>query len=322
MKKKIIVSVIVSLIVINITYAWLKPKTTICIWKKWYELYECRYKKLCLDKIIWSETQDENYQIITKPRQYENADKIWKLKLNSSSSHWLDLSDNYNDIKLWNPLKPYVKASTDFRENINDIYKCSIINIQKDSLKVIKEELISLDKTWELSKWIWKKIDRNIKKLDKASKICKNNYNKDNTKSSSNPIYKKDIVLNEVTYETCKYISYLEYLKEYYSNPSKALWIDNINENANKTALWRQFSIDEVSSSTNKVIYEINNEIAHTKKVFPIAFGAYVEYESNYPIHALLWLLKEDFILLRKYLYKSINPINQVVYKISNAMSK
>jgi len=52
-----------------------------------------------------------------------------------------------------------------------------------------------------------------------------------------------------------------------------------------------------------------------------MAFNTYIDYENNYPIHILLELIKEDFIVLRRKLHEAISPINQVVYKISNAMS-
>jgi len=67
---------------------------------------------------------------------------------------------------------------------------------------------------------------------------------------------------------------------------------------------------------------EIQTEIENTNKAFPVVFKAYSEYENNITAHVLLELLREDYNLLRENFHKSINPINQVVYKISNAMRK
>ena len=67
---------------------------------------------------------------------------------------------------------------------------------------------------------------------------------------------------------------------------------------------------------------DITAEIEHSYELFPIAFHAYSEYENNYPIHALLQIIREDFMVLRDKLYDAVNPINQVWYKIMNAMSK
>jgi len=67
---------------------------------------------------------------------------------------------------------------------------------------------------------------------------------------------------------------------------------------------------------------DISNEIERAYKIYPIAFQAYSEYENNLPVHDLLTMLRNDFIEFRLDLHKNINPINQVVYKISNAMKE
>ncbi len=67
---------------------------------------------------------------------------------------------------------------------------------------------------------------------------------------------------------------------------------------------------------------EIDQEIAHTYKIFPIAFDMYNQYENNITIHLLLELIKQDYVVYRQKLHKTLNPINQVVYKIANAMKK
>jgi hypothetical protein len=66
---------------------------------------------------------------------------------------------------------------------------------------------------------------------------------------------------------------------------------------------------------------EIDVELNHTFKVYPLAFNVFSEYENNYPVHVLLEMLREDFVVFRDKLNRTISPINQVVYKISNAMS-
>ncbi len=79
--------------------------------------------------------------------------------------------------------------------------------------------------------------------------------------------------------------------------------------------------MNAISSIVNWIQIEIDNEIEHSYKMFPLAYHAYSEYENNYSIHVLLELIKEDYMVLRKKLYSALNPINQVVYKIANAMS-
>jgi hypothetical protein len=63
-------------------------------------------------------------------------------------------------------------------------------------------------------------------------------------------------------------------------------------------------------------------EIKHTKRVYEVAFQTYSNYENNLIVHILLEMIENDFMQLRNKLYAAISPINQVVYKIINAMSK
>jgi hypothetical protein len=118
-------------------------------------------------------------------------------------------------------------------------------------------------------------------------------------------------VLSQATYQTCKYVSYLEYLKEYNKKLKNILPEDR-----------EKYSLAEAANMEIERLNEVDLEIEHTYKVFPLAFHAYTEYENNITIHFLLELLREDYITLREKLHKAINPINQVVYKIANAMKK
>jgi hypothetical protein len=186
---------------------------------------------------------------------------------------------------------------------MNDIYKCAILWIQKKSLLLIKEELININPN--LLDNLWTKIDQkiNLIRLSLSKFKCIDS----NEKTS----IQKLNVLNQVTYETCKYINYLEYLKEK-NQIIKSL----IKEDKDQYSLNELFQAEKIQNSS------LDEEINHAYKVFPIAFHAYSEYENNIIIHFLLELLKEDYLIIREKLHKVLNPINQVVYKISNAMRK
>lgn len=187
--------------------------------------------------------------------------------------------------------------------NMNNIYKCALLWVQKKSLLLIKDDLIK--KNPILLEDIWPKIDSKISKLEMTSSTlkCKNSDDKSS-------IIKLN-VLQQSTYETCKYVIYLEYLKEYNDKLSAVLW-----EKKDK------YSIEEVLSKQNEQVNELDKEIEHTYKVFPMVFHALTEYENNISIHFLLELIKDDYVTLREKLHEVLNPINQVVYKISNAMRK
>ncbi|MDR0772161.1 MAG: hypothetical protein LBF15_03885 [Candidatus Peribacteria bacterium] len=69
-------------------------------------------------------------------------------------------------------------------------------------------------------------------------------------------------------------------------------------------------------------INALDKEASEIIEVYPVAFKAFSEYENNLVVHIMLELLREDFIVLREKLHQNLNPINQVVYKIANAMKK
>jgi hypothetical protein len=83
-----------------------------------------------------------------------------------------------------------------------------------------------------------------------------------------------------------------------------------------------QYTVGDIIELERKSRDEINEEIKHTKNVYKISFQTYANYESNMVIHLLLNMLESDFISLRNKVYATLSPINQVVYKVANAMSK
>ena len=180
---------------------------------------------------------------------------------------------------------------------MNNIYKCWIIWAQQKSLNLIKKDLSE-------NPIIKDKIEKKIRKTELTSK----SFNCQNISNEKNSLHKKRI-LHQTTYELCKYHSYLEYLRK------RSNIIVNVVP-INKEIM----SIKEVNDLMRKKQNEIDVEIEKVYKIFPIAFDTYTQYENNYTIHILLELLKDDFVDFRKKLHKTINPINQVVYKISNAM--
>jgi len=189
------------------------------------------------------------------------------------------------------------------RENMNLIYKCALLSTQKKSLLLIKNDLIKKSPTlWKRIEW---KISSNINKIDNlfSSIWCSNSK----TKSS----ILKLTVLKQATYQTCKYVSYLEYLKDHNRDIQNQF-------DPTKT----RFTATEIAEKQIKELKRIDEEIKHTYKVFPLVFHAYTEYENNITAHFLLQLLRDDYITFREKLHKSLNPINQVVYKIVNAMKK
>ena len=257
-------------------------------WEWWYKLYEERVKNIC--KTYKSEKpvfKTEEY------KDYSKEDTITGLKEDGTKETYTSWSAPWNN-------NDFENATYIYKKNMNNIYKCWIILIQQKSLNLIKNDLVKSDPD------IKKKIENALKKVELTQKKlnCKNN----NTEKDS---LQKLKILKETTYELCKYSFYLEYIKE--RNKS----IVNSIPSGKDT-----YSVKEINTLITKKENELSKETERVYKIFPIAFKAYTQYENNYTIHILLELLKDDFITFRENLHNSINPINQVVYKISNAMNK
>ena len=205
------------------------------------------------------------------------------------------IADNYLELETGDFNLSKVKRL--HRDNMNSIYKCWILSVQEKALLLIKDKLQS----WKISKKIESKI-----------RLIKLSFNKLKCIQSKevNPVLKLN-VLKQATYQTCKYVSYLEYLREY----------NTIIENV-LPFRWNTYTISNLKNLQEENENNIDEEIVHTYKVFPLAYHAYTEYENNIIVHYLLELIKDDYILVREKLHEVLNPINQVVYKISNAMSK
>ncbi len=275
-----------------------------------FNLYKTRQETICS-----TYKPKDNKSSGTDSSQSNKSDALL-LKNTEYTNPYKDnkTAENIDEISKENFLEQWKKI---YKTNMNNMYKCALLKIQITELRNVKK-LINVDKTWELGKNIAWKIDWKINKLKSLANnwwdewSCKNiNTNKE---------FSKKEVLDNTTYETCKYISYLDFLRNYYTKVSNLT-----NKNIESKIENKESQISTISwlaKEFNSIQREINMEESHTIDVFPIALASYNEYAYNYPLHVLLVLIKEDLIIFRDKLHATINPINQVVYKISNAMSK
>lgn len=303
----VIIYILLSLVIVD---AKATPGSGNCGNQTNFELYECRIQNICEeykpDKMIYA---SEDYK---RASEYDNM----------SISEIVFISNHGQN-------KPIELARQNYKESMSNIYKCAIIESQINSLEMVKEKLIVEDKTSELSQRLDKNIKEQIEKLNiKQKDLC--------TGSEKKELFNKLNVLKQTTYETCRYIYYLDYLKYYYSDLSNVLGM-NIPEDAQwngdigytelaptkeeEKAWQKSFTVVGTANMQSNIMSQINEEIDHTKRVFPVVFYAYGEYESNYPLHVILEVIKEDFMVFREKLYKAIWPINQLWYKVMNAMS-
>ena len=281
MKKIVIYGSIISALVIagSSVFATDAPKSF--TEKTGYDLYKFQVENYCKE---YKKT-DKNNEIIMVLDEWKYFKDLWKQKPDTKF--------------LENTIK-------DYKKNMDGIYGCATYSAYYRTLKTIKEEIIKRNPklssrlSWKLDQKM-KEIQQKIKSLDWN---CKLGSKKNN--------FVKKAVLNQTTYETCKYNFYLEYLKDYSKNISSI-----VDTNSQES-----IQIKALSDKMSSKLADIDAEIENTYRTFPIAYQAYNDYENNIWSHVYLELLKEDYKTFRLGLHKTLNPINQVVYKISNAMRR
>lgn len=290
-----------------------------CWDENWEERYKCQVKNNC-DNYKPENLSFETNNYFFPKKEYSNNNNVAEEEKTISNFlkalRWIKNNNNWS-----NNLNNYLKEKNIiqvgkiiYRENQNSIYSCAIIDIQKNTLKIVKEKLSPINKTWDLRSIIDKKIELKLNKIKliEQQKECISPANQEEKNNVLNP---KQEVLNESIYEFCKYNYYLDFLKNYYKN------IENVNSTIlNKTEA-SSIKIWKVSWLYNNIQNQILEEENHSERVFNMAFETYIDYEDNYPAHILLEVIKEDFKILRRKFHEAISPLNQVVYKISNAMS-
>lgn len=270
-----------------------------CNNKVGFEMYECRVTNLCNPCI------GDNPKKIFKTEEYPDADELKSSRRLAS----------------FNVLDPFYKVQDIYVENMNSIYKCVLIDIQERWLEYLEQIISATDKTWLVKKELQTKIwsEKTKIKAKKASLKCTWWWED----SSDETLIKKE-VLEQTSLEFCKYSYYLLYLKEYYTINKNLLWITD--EEIESDTSWdtenEGIKINEVSSWSYYVNKTIDEELIRINKVFPLAYYAYSEYEDNYVLHLMLTLIKQDFVIARDQLAKVLWPINQVAYKIKDAMKK
>lgn len=253
-------------------------------------------------------------------------------------SDWDIVTDAFKDYPNDSPFKVTQKV---YKVNMTNIYSCALDALKLQELNTMIDDLV---KDPSVSKLFTKKLEwyrTSIKKKLPTSCGYKEWEKVD-----------KKLILQETTYEMCKYVSTLKHLEfEYMSRPimqdvipqpervtysdwnrSTELdsWPVSDYDMAQRPRRVSQMPMDETDrknvtltqfTSLIELTERISREVTHTKEVYDTAFTAFVEYENNYVTHLYLELLKADLKAYRNALHNTLIPLNQLPTKIVWAMS-
>lgn len=204
------------------------------------------------------------------------------------------------------------KAQYVYAETMGTIYKCAVLNAK------IKITNGLLETAFTKQSNIRKSLEDQIKIIRKE---IDGNYCRDISKPSQDTSTQKElsvkkILLDNTMYQYCNYRYYLYYLDYNARNSTNTFFRDKQNGSG---ALFK--GTDSAAGYIQKQNNRITTEIAHVKEIYPQALVAYTEFERTYASHIALLFILQDYIALRNTLNKLMNPIGQVIYKISNAQS-
>lgn len=274
-----------------------------------YDFYLQNVDTFCkpTDANLWSKWKDNSflmqeqilYADITKKDKGDVAYKAFLKAIKSDPSR-IDT--------IWLSLKPVFldKAAYVYRETMNTIYSCAVMN----SKVRIFENLLTKIPTVQSN--LKQQLTTQLKHTISAMK------EKCRTITDSSELSLKKAVLDNTTYQYCNYRQYLYYL-DYTSKNTLNNFYASKNGSGNVSSFQNTDAAAlEIAQSANRIV----SEIAHAKEVFPQAMVAYTEFEKTYASHVILEFILQDYINLRTTLKQLLNPIGQVIYKISNAQAK
>ena len=273
--------IIISIIIALIFPRWVFANEDICGRQQWEALYNCRVQQVC-----------ESYKSEKPVYNSEDFEPVWE---NQTAYH--------NQISRSPALD---NAKRLHRENMNNIYRCGLIQSQRNALDFVEKQ-IRQEASGQLADTLWNQINQRLQRLELSA------WRIGCALTDSETIHNKLNILRETTYQTCVYTNYLEWVREYHQDPNNNI----LDSNEVRTS----FPNPEFSAIIWSIEDSINEEINHTFQVFPLAYQAYAEYENHFPLHFMLTVIRWDYAILRDRLYEVLMPIAQLWYKVINAMS-
>lgn len=314
-----------------------------------YEQYTCLVEKVCRKPDAWYTKSSNLIKPVEIPypkiEQFFKKDGLKQLKTTFKtlgSEFIIDFwSADGGDVVDITPDMVFRVSSEAYKETMNSIYRCAILNAKLN----IWNSIIKIVKNPDASA-VTKKITSDAKKIkQQLTKYgCRNvgiqGKNSENVNSSTGtlnmwpePSIKKELLDNTI-YQYCTYRYYLSYLRDQYENnlPVFVKWATLKNKTEVQAELDKgKGGVDKffnnMSTAEKMAIYiatntsQVDQEIVKIRQTYKTALIAYGEFERTYGIHILLTFIYEDYRMLRDNLRSMLNPIGQVIYKIQNAQS-
>lgn len=212
---------------------------------------------------------------------------------------------------------PIYEAEKVYKENMSDIYSCAM-NASIESAVWFEKVLLKNEKTPLVKRAIERWLDSfpNYDNNENCREFDQEKFNE-----------LQEIILNEAVYEICKYTSYLDVLNNVYLEDANILKNIKTSDAITKkdASYMKQEEVDQVQLSSiisiQKELQEtIEKDMEKAFNVHKLSYTRFNDFLNNLILHMWLEWLRIRIDLFREYLYKVLWPMNQLPWKIINAM--
>ena len=286
----------------------------------------------------WATFSDNAMYELYKERVTEYCSVYKENDDTSETIYLIDEGDIYPDLsESWSQDKDYVaEAKLIFHENMDWIYGCATNLVHLRELESQKEILLNESEhvKAELSTDIEQRINDLNQKISQEYQKCK-------TSSENKDSILRKSVLKQVTYETCRYRFYVEYMKDYadviiqYAKADQERILAHEEEvknysffwlvahaATNSSSSWDNVSIMEIIEKQQEKRFEIMQLTNELDQVYPYAFKSYWDYEWFFKTHLWLDLMVTPAKLNRDHLYPHLYASETLVWEAHNATRK
>lgn len=238
-----------------------------------------------------------------------------------NDAKWFDKLQKF----LWNFYNSNLTATTPFEqakfiytETQNAVLNCAVIRSKMKIWEVVISEITKSNKNSNLIAKIKSQNKSLQSELDKRK--CWKEWV---TKTTSY----KQILLDNMTFHYCNYRYYLNYLSNYPeynidTNRPVSSKVMSPSQARDKAAKRSQIEARGVTKMLKKQMDVIAKESAHAKQVYNQSIAAFTEMENTYGLHIMLLFIYDDYIKIRDNLWKILNPVSQLAYKIPQCQSQ
>lgn len=209
-------------------------------------------------------------------------------------------------------LKTLEVARIEYRNAMNDLFACAVIDSRIQILKDLQTKIAA--KYRPPNNEIQLKLDNEARRLDAYRSSLTSSCTA--PKESAIPIETQ--IKNTAVRQFCHFEHYLLYLDDSLQKDNASIMqMEQAIGTANRTKTSE--TTTEWVSELRKRQDQLRNELNRAKSTLPRAIRAFQEMKRTYPLHIMFVIIHDDYLRLRENLNRYFNANSQLFEKMDNA---